>query len=290
MITPFRSGRVDEESLRRVVEFQIKNGTDALLPCGTTGESATLSHAEHHRVVELTVQYAAGRVPVIAGTGSNSTDEALELTRHAADSGCDAALLICPYYNKPTQRGIIAHFTRIADAVDIPQILYNIPGRTGVNMLPETLASLADHPRIVGVKEASGNLSQITQLMSLLRAKKSTRASPFAVLSGEDALTFVILALGGTGVISATANVIPRQIANLVHAFEKGRADQSRNIQLDLIEIIDLMFVETNPIPAKTACALMGLCTLEFRLPLCELSPVNLGKLKAVLKKYHVIR
>lgn len=290
MITPFRDGRVDEEAIGRIVEFQIRNGTDALLPCGTTGESATLSHDEHRQVVELTCRFARGRVPVIAGTGSNSTEEAVELTQHAAAVGCDAALLICPYYNKPTQTGLIRHFTRVADAVDIPQILYNIPGRTGVNMLPETIATLAEHPRIAGVKEASGNLAQVTQLMSYLQGKRSLRGKNFSVVSGEDALTYSILALGGTGVISAVANAIPRQIAAIVHAFAAGHMEKSRRTQLDLLEIIDVMFVETNPIPVKTACAIMGLCDLEFRLPLCELSSAHLARLKQVLRKYHVAR
>jgi len=212
------------------------------------------------------------------------------LTRHAADTGCAAALLICPYYNKPTQSGLIKHFTRVADEVDIPQVLYNIPGRTGVNMAPETIATLAEHPRIVGVKEASGNMAQIMQLMSLLRSRPALRKTNFSVVSGDDALTFSIMAAGGTGVISATANVVPKQIAAIVHHFAAGRFEQSRRTQLDLLELIDVMFIETNPIPAKTACALMGLCGPEFRLPLCEMSAPHLDKLKKVLKQYHVIR
>lgn len=289
LITPFRDGRVDEESLERLIESQIRGGTDALLPCGTTGESATLTHDEHRLVVELACRFARGRVPVIAGTGSNSTEEAIELTRHAASVGCDGALLICPYYNKPTQNGLIRHFTRVADEVDIPQIMYNIPGRTGVNMTPETMAALAEHPRIVGVKEASGNVAQITQLMALLR-KKSIRSDQFAVVSGEDSLTYSILALGGTGVISAVANIAPKQIAAIVHAFAAGRPDRSLARQLEMIELIDTMFIETNPIPVKTACALAGMCELEFRLPLCEMTAANLARLKTVLRKYHVIR
>lgn len=290
LITPFRAGRVDEKALERLIEFQIRNGTDALLPCGTTGESATLSHDEHRQVVELVKKFARGRIPVIAGTGSNSTEEALVLTEHAADVGCDAALLICPYYNKPTQKGLIQHFEYVADRVDIPQILYNIPGRTGVNMLPETLATLAEHPRIVGVKDATGNLAQVTQLMSLLRTRPALRNKKFSVVSGEDALTFSIMALGGTGVISATANAVPKQIAAIVHFFEAGRLEKSRGTQLDLLELIDAFFIETNPIPVKTACALMGLCELEFRLPLCEMGAATLARLKVVLRKYRVTR
>ena len=290
MITPFKKGAVDEVALGKLIEFQIRSGTDALLPCGTTGESATLSHDEHRRVVELTQDRARGRVPVIAGTGSNSTVEALELTQHAAEVGCAAALLISPYYNKPTQRGLIEHFTYIADRVDIPQILYNIPGRTGVNILPETLAALAEHPRIVGVKEASGSIGQIAQLMSLLRGRPELRKKKFAVYSGDDQLTFSVMALGGVGVISASANIIPRQIAAIVHSFAAGRFEQSRKIQLQLLELLDALFIETNPIPVKTAASLMGLCELEFRLPLCEMTPANLARLKTVLKKYHVAR
>lgn len=290
LITPFRDGRVDEEALKRLIEFQIRSGTDAILPCGTTGESATLSHEEHRRVVEWTVHCVNGRVPVIAGTGSNSTEEAVDLTQHAADVGCDAALLISPYYNKPTQTGLIRHHSRVADRVDLPQILYNIPGRTGVNMSAETTATLAEHPRIAGVKEASGSMAQVTQLMSLLQSRKVLRKKDFAVVSGEDSLTFSIMALGGTGVISATANAIPRQIASLVHAFAAGQIEKSRKIQLEMLELIDILFIETNPIPVKTACSLMGLCALELRLPLCEMSAANLARLKSVLRKYHVTR
>lgn len=288
LITPFRDGRLDEEALGRLIEFQIRSGTDALLPCGTTGESATLSHEEHRRVIELTHSLSRGRVPVIAGTGSNSTVEALELTQHAADVGCDAALLICPYYNKPTQRGLIDHFTYVADRVNLPQILYNIPGRTGVNMMPETIATLAAHPRIVGVKEASGNIGQIAQLMSLLQSRPALRKKTFGVYSGDDQLVFSILALGGTGVISASANIIPREIASIVRTFRAGQFEKSRRIQLGLLELLDALFVETNPIPVKTAAALVGLCALEFRLPLCPMNPSNLDRLKKVIKKYRV--
>ncbi len=289
-MTPFRRGAVDEEALKRIVEFQIRNGTDALLPCGTTGESATLTHREHRRVVELVVEYSRGRVPVIAGTGSNSTDEALELTQHALEAGCDAALLISPYYNKPTQAGLIKHFTLVADRVKIPQILYNIPARTGVNIMPDTMAAIAEHPRIVGLKEATGNIAQLTQLMSLLQSRPALRKKSFAVVSGEDALTYSIMALGGTGVISAAANVVPKRMADLVHHFSAGRLEASRRVQLELLELIDVLFIETNPIPAKTACALMGLCDPEFRLPLCEMAPANFEKLKKALQKYHVRR
>ncbi|MBI4179066.1 4-hydroxy-tetrahydrodipicolinate synthase [bacterium] len=288
-ITPFENGRIDEASFRRLVEFQIKNGTAALLPCGTTGESATLSHDEHRRVVELSIQFAAGRVPVIAGTGSNSTAEALELTEHAAEAGADAALLICPYYNKPTQRGLIEHFVHIADRVDLPQILYNIPGRTGVNMLPETIVELAKHPRIVGVKEASGNIGQITQLMGLL-SRASGAARDFSVVSGDDGLTYSIMALGGTGVISAAANLVPKPISRLVRAMRAGRITEARRIQFELLDLIDALFIETNPIPVKTACALLGLCRAEFRLPMCPMSPANLARLKKALRKSHVLR
>lgn len=290
LITPFRDGCIDEAALQRIIEFQIKSGTDAVLPCGTTGESATLSHDEHRQVLESTLRIVRGRVPVIAGTGSNSTAEAIELTRHAADIGCDAALLIAPYYNRPTQPGLLRHFSEIADHVDIPQIMYNIPGRTGVNILPETVAALAEHPRIIGIKEACGNISQITQLMSLLHTRPALHKKEFSVVSGDDSLIFSILALGGAGVISAAANAIPKQIAALVHEFKAGRIEKSRRIQLEMLDLIEILFAETNPIPVKTVCSMMGLCRPDLRLPLCPMSKGNLEKMKVLLRKHHVTR
>ena len=282
VVTPFKDGRVDETKVRELVEFHIKNGTDVLVPCGTTGESPTLSHDEHRRVIELAIQTANKRIPVVAGTGSNSTAEAIDLTRYAKNAGADGALVVLPYYNKPTQQGLIAHCRAIADAVELPLILYNIPGRTGINMLPETLAALADHPNIVGMKEATGNLEQMTQDIVLCGAKLS-------FLSGDDTLTLPLMAVGGKGVISVVANIVPRDVADLTRAFLSGDWKRAREIHLKLFPLCQAMFCETNPIPVKTAMALMGMINGELRLPLCPMSEANLSKLKAALRAYGLI-
>jgi 4-hydroxy-tetrahydrodipicolinate synthase len=282
VVTPFKDGRVDEAKVRELVEFHIKNGTDVLVPCGTTGESPTLSHDEHRRVIELAIQTANKRIPVVAGTGSNSTAEAIDLTRFAKNAGADGALVVLPYYNKPTQQGLIAHCRAIADAVDLPLILYNIPGRTGINMLPETLAALADHPNIVGMKEATGNLEQMTQDIVLCGAKLS-------FLSGDDTLTLPLMAVGGKGVISVVANIVPRDVADLTRAFLSGDWKRARELHLKLFPLCQAMFCETNPIPVKTAMALMGMINGELRLPLCPMSEANLSKLKAALRAYGLI-
>lgn len=282
LVTPFQGGRVDESMLRELVEFHINNGTDALVPCGTTGESPTLSHDEHRRVIELTVKAANRRVPVIAGTGSNSTDEAIDLTRFARQAGADGALLVLPYYNKPTQAGLIAHCRAVADAAELPLILYNIPGRTGINMLPETLAVLADHPYIVGMKEATGNLEQMTHDMVLCGDKLS-------FLSGDDTLTLPLLAVGGRGVISVIANIVPRDVADLTHAFLGGDWKRAREIHLKLFPLCQAMFYETNPIPVKTAMALLGMIGGELRLPLCPMSEPNLNRLKVAMRTYGLL-
>jgi 4-hydroxy-tetrahydrodipicolinate synthase len=282
VVTPFKDGRVDEAKVRELVEFHIKNGTDVLVPCGTTGESPTLSHDEHRRVIELAIQTANKRIPVVAGTGSNSTAEAIDLTRFAKNAGADGALVVLPYYNKPTQQGLIAHCRAIADAVDLPLILYNIPGRTGINMLPETLAALADHPNIVGMKEATGNLEQMTQDIVLCGAKLS-------FLSGDDTLTLPLMAVGGKGVISVVANIVPRDVADLTRAFLSGDWKRARELHLKLFPLCQAMFCETNPIPVKTAMALMGMIGGELRMPLCPMSEANLSKLKAALRAYGLI-
>jgi len=282
VVTPFKDGRVDEAKVRELVEFHIKNGTDVLVPCGTTGESPTLSHDEHRRVIELAIQTANKRIPVVAGTGSNSTAEAIDLTRFAKNAGADGALVVLPYYNKPTQQGLIAHCRAIADAVDLPLILYNIPGRTGINMLPETLAALADHPNIVGMKEATGNLEQMTHDIVLCGAKLS-------FLSGDDTLTLPLMAVGGKGVISVVANIVPRDVADLTRAFLNGDWKRAREIHLKLFPLCQAMFCETNPIPVKTAMALMGMIGGELRMPLCPMSEANLSKLKAALRAYGLI-
>ena len=282
LITPFKDGAVDEESLRRLVEFHIENGTDGIVPCGTTGEASTLDYDEHMRVIEIVIQQAAKRVPVIAGTGSNSTDEAIDLTRKAKNLGADGVLLVTPYYNKPSQEGLYRHYKAIADAVAIPQVLYNVPGRTGVNMLPETVARLAEHPGIVAIKEATGSLQQASEVLALCGDKLD-------LLSGDDFITFPIMACGGSGIISVVANIIPRQVADLVDAFFDGNLEEARRLHLHLLKISNAMFVETNPVPVKTAAALMGMCGDELRLPLAPLADGSLATLKRVMGAYGLI-
>ena len=282
LVTPFRDGKVDEATLKQLVEFQIAGGTDAIVPCGTTGESPTLDHAEHNRVVDVVIQAANRRIPVVAGTGSNSTAEAISMTKHAKEAGADAALIVLPYYNKPTQKGLIEHCLKIADTVDLPLILYNIPGRTGVNMLPETLAKLADHPNIVGMKEATGNLEQMTQDIVLCGDKLS-------YLSGDDTLTLPLMSVGGKGVISVVANIVPKDVADMAHAFLNGDWKRARELHLKLFPLCQAMFYETNPIPVKTALAMMGKIREEFRLPLCPLTDANRKKLEAALRSYGLL-
>jgi 4-hydroxy-tetrahydrodipicolinate synthase len=278
LVTPFRDGKVDEGRLKDLVDWHVQSGTDAIVPCGTTGESPTLSHEEHKRVVEVVIQQAAGRVPVIAGTGANSTAEALDLTRHAKAAGADGCLVVVPYYNKPTQQGLFEHFTAVAD-VGLPVVMYNIPGRTGVNMLPETVARLAQHPQIVGMKEATGNLEQMTQDIVLCRDQ-------LTYVSGDDTLTLPLMSVGGHGVISVVANIVPKEVADCCHAFLNGDWKRAQELHLRLFPLSQAMFYETNPIPVKTALALMGRIELEFRLPLCRMTEANLSKLKAALKNY----
>jgi 4-hydroxy-tetrahydrodipicolinate synthase len=276
IVTPFRDGRLDTAALRKLVEFQVRNGISGLVPCGTTGESATLSFEEHEKVIRVVMEAARGRVPVIAGTGSNNTKEAVVLTRYARKAGAAAALVITPYYNKPTQKGLVAHFRAIAEEVDIPIILYNVPGRTGVNMTAETVVRLAEVENVVGVKEASGNLSQVCEILK--GAPKD-----FCVLSGDDALYFPMLALGARGVISVVSNVAPKEMAELYDAFAAGQTDRAREIHFRLWPLMQVLFVETNPIPVKTAVAMMGMIREEFRLPLCGMSDVNRKALAKVL-------
>lgn len=282
IVTPFRDGRVDEDAFRKLIEFHIREGTDAIVPCGTTGESATLSHEEHERVVEIAVETAAKRVPIIAGTGSNSTAEAIRLTQHAREAGADGALLITPYYNKPTQEGLFQHFKAVAAAADVPIVLYNVPSRTGVNLLPQTIARLAGVSNIVAVKEASGSLTQVSEIVALCGEK-------ITVLSGDDPLTLPMLAVGARGVISVTANVAPGQVAALIKAFESGDLAQAREIHYRLRALNDAMFYETNPIPVKTALGLMGMIHPELRLPLCPMAEANLARLKGVLQEFGLL-
>ena len=282
IITPFNNGAVDEEKLRELVEFQIVNGTDAIVPCGTTGESSTLDYEEHDRVIEIVVEQVGKRVPVIAGTGSNSTREAIDMTAHAKKLGADGALLVTPYYNKPSQEGLYRHYMAVADAVALPQILYNVPGRTGVNLLPETVARLAEHRNIVAIKEATGSLQQGSEVLALCGDK-------IDVLSGDDFITFPMMACGAKGVISVLANVMPKEVASLVDAFFAGKMEEARQWHLKLLKISNAMFIETNPVPVKTAVALMGKCGDEVRLPLAPMSDGNKATLVAIMKEYKLI-
>jgi 4-hydroxy-tetrahydrodipicolinate synthase len=283
IVTPFKNGKVDEEKYRQLIEFQIKNGTSAIVPCGTTGESATLNFEEHHRVIDVTVQAVRKRVPVIAGTGGNSTAEAIELTEHAKKVGVDATLQVAPYYNKPTQEGLFQHFKAIAKAVPLPQVLYNIPGRTGVNMLPATVARLAELVEVVAIKEASGDLGQMAEVVRLAGDK-------ITLLSGDDNLTLPVLAIGGKGVVSVVANIAPKDSSKMVKAWHDGNVEQARKLFYKLLPLCQAMFYETNPIPVKTSLALMGKIDGEMRLPLWPMAPANLEKLKAALEAYGLIK
>ena len=282
LITPFRGGSVDEPALRQLVERQVAAGLDGLVPCGSTGESATLSHAEHCRVVELTVEAAKGRVQVIAGTGSNNTQESIELTAHAKRAGADGALLISPYYNKPTQEGLVAHYAEIAHRTDFPLLAYNIPGRTASNILPSTMARLAEIEQVVGVKEACGDIVQISEVVA---------ACPpdFSVLSGDDAMTLPLMAVGGRGLIATSSNVAPAQMLALVRAAAAGDFNRARALHYELLPLFDVLFCETNPIPVKTAVAMLGLCGDELRLPLTPLTEANRERLQGVLKELGIL-
>ncbi|NLE65319.1 MAG: 4-hydroxy-tetrahydrodipicolinate synthase [Elusimicrobia bacterium] len=283
LVTPFMEHGIDEWKLSELIEFQIRNGTKGIVPCGTTGESPTLSHEEHDRVIEIAVDTVRHRIPVIAGTGSNSTAEAIRLTRHAEEVGADAALVVTPYYNKPTQKGLYLHFKAVADSVKIPIILYNIEGRCARNIETETVRKLAkDCKNIVGVKEASGNLDQ-------MRAVKKACGRKFQLISGDDALTVPVMKMGGVGVISVVANIAPRQTAEVVSLMQKGKIKEATKKQEALLPLIKAMFLETNPIPVKTACGLMGLCSSRVRLPLCEMEEKNLAKLKKAMKDLGLI-
>ncbi len=283
IVTPFTGGQLDEAALRDLIEFQIANGTHGIIPCGTTGESATLSFQEHERVVEITVEQVARRVPVIAGSGSNNTDEAIRLTRHAKAAGADGALMISPYYNKPTQEGLYQHFRKVAEAVDIPIILYNIPGRTAVNMEPDTIARLARIDNIVGVKEASGSMKQITDIIARC-------GEGFSVVSGEDFLTFPLLCVGGQGVISVTSNIVPRDMADLCNRFFEGRFAEAQKLFYKLLPLCHALFYETNPAPVKAALAMMGkIQSDEVRLPLVRMSDANRERLGRDLQSYGLL-
>ncbi len=282
IVTPFRNGRVDERALGDLIEFQIANGTDGIVPCGTSGESATLSHEDHNRVIAFTVETVRKRVPVIAGTGSNSTDEAIMLTRHAKQAGADGALLITPYYNKPTQEGLFRHYKAVAEAVDLSVVLYNIPGRTAVNLLPATVARLAAVRNIVAIKEGSASLQQVSEIIKACGDR-------IAVLSGDDPLTLPMMVVGAKGVITVTANIVPADMAAMVDAFMAGNLAEAQRLHYKLYPLFNALFLETNPIPVKEALAMMGKIDGELRLPLCPLSPDSREKLTRALKDYGLI-
>ncbi|MEW6439650.1 MAG: 4-hydroxy-tetrahydrodipicolinate synthase [bacterium] len=282
IVTPFRNGAVDIEALGRLIELQIAGGTDVIVPCGTTGESATLTHEEHHRVIQAAVQACAGRKQVLAGTGSNNTEEAIQLTRFARKAGADGALLITPYYNKPTQEGLYQHFAAVARAVDLPIVVYNVPSRTSVSMSPETVARLAEISNIVGIKEATGSLQHVSKIVQLC-------GPDFAVISGDDFTTLPLLAVGGVGVISVTANVAPRDTADMVRSFREGNLAKARELHHKLWPLHEVLFMETNPIPVKAALAMMGVIGWEIRLPMTPLSEPNRPKLRRALEQYGLI-
>jgi 4-hydroxy-tetrahydrodipicolinate synthase len=283
VVTPFKNGEVDEEGLRQLIEFQIENGVHGMVPCGTTGESATLSHEEHDRVVEITVDQVKGRVPVVAGTGSNNTVEAIRLTAHAKKIGADGVLMISPYYNKPTQEGLYQHYKKVAEAVSIPIVVYNIPGRTAVNIEPSTFARLAEIDNIVGVKEASGSMKQITEIIRLCGDK-------LTVVSGEDFLTYPLMAVGGKGVICVVANIVPRDMADLCNLLLAGDFEKGRELYYRLLPLCHSMFYETNPAPVKAALEMMGkIPSSEVRLPLVPMLDANREKLRKDLEAYGVL-
>ncbi|HVX31222.1 MAG TPA: 4-hydroxy-tetrahydrodipicolinate synthase [Nitrolancea sp.] len=279
LITPFRAGRLDEAALRTLIEFQIANGTHGLIPCGTTGESPSLTTAEWERVSEIVLAQAAGRVPVLLGTGTNNTEVTIERTRRARELGADGALVVTPYYNRPTQEGLYQHFAAIADAVDLPLMLYNVPGRTGSNLLPETAARLASIPTIVALKEASGSVEQASQMVAAV-------GEHLTVLSGDDALTLPMMSVGARGVVSVVANVAPRPVATLVEAMLAGELARARGLHHQLADLTRALFIETNPIPVKTVASWLGFCTAELRLPLVPLSPTSERRLRQVWERY----
>jgi 4-hydroxy-tetrahydrodipicolinate synthase len=282
LVTPFKEGKVDWQSLEALVDFHIQNGTNGIVPCGTTGESATLDHKEHHEVIERVIKAVNKRIPVIAGTGSNSTTEAVALTKEAEKAGADGALMISPYYNRPTQEGIYQHYKKVASEVGIPIIVYNIPGRTGSKIEPETLARLAEIKNVAGVKEATGSVDQAIDVIRLCGGN-------LAVYSGEDSLTFSLMALGGKGVISTVANIAPKEMSELTNACLDGKWGRGRDLQLKLVPLIRSVFIETNPIPIKTALALMGKCSGELRLPLTPMSEGNLKTLRKTMSDFALL-
>ncbi len=282
IVTPFKDGRFDERAYEELIEWHIQEGTDAIVAVGTTGESATLTYEEHFRVIEVAIKTANKRIPVIAGTGANATEETIMMTKKAEEMGADGALLVAPYYNKPTQEGLYRHYKAVSEATGLPLVLYNVPGRTAVNITPETVARLSELKNVVAIKEASGNIRQVSDIIRLC-------GDSITVLSGDDFTTFPIMMLGGKGVISVTANIVPSKVAALCRACLEGNLEEARKLHFELEPLNAAMFIETNPIPVKTALAMMGKISEELRLPLCEMSPQNKEKLRAVLQSYGLI-
>ena len=282
IVTPFKNGKVDEQSLRGLIAYQIAGGVDGIVPCGTTGESATLNHEEHDKVISIVVDACKGKVAVLAGTGSNSTQEAIELSHNAEKAGADGLLQITPYYNKPSQEGLYQHFSSIASNTSLPIVLYNVPSRTAVNMSPKTVIRLAEIKNIVGIKEASGSLQAISEIIDIC-------GKDFIVLSGDDPLLWPILAIGGRGVISVTANILPAKVSTMCKAASDEDLAVARSLHYELRDINDVLFIDTNPVPVKTALYLMGKIENEFRAPLCELSRAHLEKIKEVLARHDLL-
>ncbi|MDR3306479.1 MAG: 4-hydroxy-tetrahydrodipicolinate synthase [Endomicrobium sp.] len=283
LITPFKKGKIDFDALGKLIDNQYKAGIDGIVPCGTTGESPTLSYEEHEQIIEFCVKQAKGRMKILAGTGSNSTAEAIRFTQFAKKVGCDGALMVAPYYNKPTQKGLYLHFKKVADTVDIPIVFYNIIGRASVNIEPATIAKLcADCKNIVGLKEASGSLFQMTAVKALV--------PNIELLSGDDALTLPVLSIGGIGVISVLSNLLPLETSSLIKAFEKGNIEEAKKIHYKLLPLVNALFMETNPIPVKTAASMLGICSSEIRLPMCEMEESNKLKLEKILKDFELLK
>jgi len=283
IVTPFKNdGSFDEEAYRQLIDFQIENGTDVIVPCGTTGESATLDFDEHEYVIKVCIEHVNKRIQVIAGTGANNTAEAIHLSKNAKKMGADGLLLVCPYYNKPSQEGIYQHYKKLAEEVALPQVLYNVPGRTGINMAADTTVRLAEFSNIVAIKEASGSLTQVSEILARAGEK-------IDVLSGDDFLTFPMMACGAKGVISVSANAIPERVKAMTTAALEGRWAEARTLHLALLEFHTAMFIESNPVPVKTTLELMGKIKANVRLPLVGMGDATLEKLKEILKKYSLI-
>ncbi len=283
IVTPIKENKIDYESYKKLIDFQIKNKTNGILVTGCTGEPATLSYDEHKEIIKFTVEYVNKKVPVIAGTGSNNTIEAIELTEYAQKVDADAALLITPYYNKPTQKGLFLHYKEIAKSVSIPLILYNVPSRTGISIAPEVVAELSEIKNIVGIKEASGSLDQVSKILTLVKR------DDFVVLSGDDSLTLPIMSVGGKGVVSVASNIVPLEVSQMVEYALKGDYENARKLHLKLFPIFKILFIETNPIPVKTCLSLMGMISPEWRLPLCGPSDDSIEKIKKTLKEFGLI-